>query len=149
MAVLSDASDVDAAICAYLANDSELAGLLPDGVFYDVAAPNSRQFAIVAMIDHGADPILEQRTAWETYLYLVKAVVLGEANNTGPSGATAKAAAARIHDLMQNAALIVPGYLTMKCQRIERIRYTEIDEASDARWQHRGGHYELWMIPED
>lgn len=139
---ISDASAVDAAICALLAADPALAAAMPDGVWMDVAAPGSQQFVIVALLDHGQESLLEQGTAWEIYTYLIKAVSLGT------SGQAVKTAAARIHELIQNASINAVGYADMRASRIERIRYTEVDEASDIRWQHRGGHYELWMIPE-
>ena len=139
--MISDASAIDAAICNYLASDAALMAAMPDGVWFDVAAPGTQQFVIVALLDSGAEPLFQQGTAWEIYTYLIKAVSLGT------SGQAVKTAAARIHELMQRAVINAPGYTDMKCTRIERIRYTEVDESSDIRWQHRGGHYELWMIP--
>lgn len=139
---ISDASAVDAAICELLAADAQLAASMPDGVWMDVAAPGSQQFVIVALLDHGQESQLEQGTAWEIFTYLIKGVSLGS------SGQAVKTAAARIHELMQHATINASGYADMRCARIERIRYTEVDEASDIRWQHRGGHYELWLIPE-
>src|SRR4029450_7512205 len=112
---LSDASEVDAAIIARLANDPTLAGLMPDGVFYDVAAPGSQSFVIVAQLDHGHENQLQQETAWETYLYLIKAVSLDT------SGATIKQAAQRIHELMHNATIAAQGYSAMASKGMERI----------------------------
>lgn len=140
---ISDASAVDAALCALLANDAALEAVMPDGVWFDVAAPGAQAFVIVALLDHGQESILEKRTGWDVFTYLVKAV------NLGSSGSNVKTAAARIHELLQHARLNADGYTDMQCLRIERIRYTEVDEASDIRWHHRGGHYEIWMIPED
>lgn len=141
---LSDISEVDSAIMARLANDPTLQSYVPDGVFYDVAAPGSQAFVIVARIEADAEPMLDSGTAWESYLYLVKSVILIP---SGASGAPSKAAAKRIHELMQNATINAPGYADMYCQRAEPVRYTEVDPVSDVRWQHRGGQYHLWLIP--
>jgi hypothetical protein len=33
----------------------------------------------------------------------------------------------------------------MHCARVERPRDQEIDDINEARWNHRGGHYEVWV----
>jgi hypothetical protein len=58
-----------------------------------------------------------------------------------------KTAAARIHTLLQLGTLTATGYTLMRLARLERVRYTEVDEDTDARWQHRGGHYEVMVSP--
>lgn len=143
---LADISDLDAAIMARLANDPTLIGLLPDGVFYDVAAPGAQAFAIVARLEGGAELMFERRSAWETYVYLIKSVILIP---SGASGAPSKAAAKRIHELMRNAMINAVGYVDMHCQRIEPVRFTEVDPVSDVRWQHRGGQYDIWVQPSE
>lgn len=141
---MADSSEVDAALLARLASDSELAALLPDGVWFDVAAPGATQFVLVAQLSHEDEPMLDGGTAFETYLYLVKAV------SPGKSGAdTVKPAAAKINALLENAVLQPSGYSDMRCARVERVRYSELDEINDVRWHHRGGHYEIMVSPTD
>jgi len=65
----------------------------------------------------------------------------------GPSGDVVKAAAARIHEVLQHALLNPAGYVDMHCARVERPRDQEIDDINEARWNHRGGHYEVWVTP--
>jgi len=139
---ISDASAIDTAICEMLAADAELMAVMPDGVWMDIAPPNSRQFVIVALLEQGQESLLEQGTAWEISTYLVKAVSFGS------SGVPVRSAAARIHELMHNATINAVGYTAMRSSRIQRIRYPEPNDAGEIIWQHRGGHYELWMIPE-
>ena len=141
--LVADASGVDAALLARLASDATLAAMMPDGVYFDIAAPGSTAFVIVSLMAHETEYQLQQETAWEIYTYMVKAVTIGT------SGLSAKAAADRIHELLQNAELHPDGYYDMRCQRTERLRNTEVDEASDARWQHRGGLYEIWVAEDN
>jgi hypothetical protein len=138
---MADASDVDAAICARLAADAELSALMPDGVWFDIAAPGSERFVLVSLQTHEDDDVFGER-AYERFDYLVKAVQLGS------SAVDVKAAALRIDELLHDAVdLVVAGYSTMFCRRIERFRFQEYDAASETRWNHRGGDYELWLQP--
>ena len=113
---------------------------LPGGVYFDVPAPGATKFVVISLESH-ADAYEFQDCAWEEFTYLIKAVTLGT------SGADVKTAAARIHALLQDVAIVVAGYQCMKCQRTEYVRDLEVDEETDARWQHRGGYYEVWMQP--
>lgn len=136
---MPDSSDVDAAVVSRLLHDVTLAGLLPDGVYWDVAAHGKTRFVIVSQVIHEDTPML-QADAYEVFTYLVKAVELTT------SGANIGAAAARIQTLLNNATFPVTGYGLMSSHRIERVRYTEVDdENADLRWQHRGGRYEVWV----
>lgn len=139
---MADASELDAAIVTALANDATLAGLLPDGVFWDIAPSGKTRFAIVSLTIHEDEYLFEGR-AFERATYLVKAV------DQNVSGAIVKVAAERIEELLQDVTLVVTGYTHMLTRRIERIRYTEVDEVNaDIRWQHRGGRYEVYLSPE-
>ena len=138
--MLADSSDVDAAICAALSADAELSALMPGGVWYDVAAPGVDRFVLVSMLTHEDQRGFGER-GFEVFLYLVKAVALGT------NGADAKAAAARIDAVLEGAQLTATGYYWTNCQRVERIRIKEFDDLSDVTWQHRGGHYEVWVQP--
>lgn len=138
----SDSSDVDAAIVAKLADDATLAGLLPDGVFIDIAPSGKKRFAIVSLAAH-EDEYIFAETAYEKSTYLVKAVALDAGQGT-----PVKAAAQRIQELMQFVTLDIPGYQHMLTRREERVRYTEVDsENPEIRWQHRGGRFAVFVSP--
>jgi hypothetical protein len=139
---LPDTSAIDAAILALLLNDATLAGLMPDGVYWDVGEEAATQFVVVSQLTHdNVDAMasaIDPAPLFERPTYLVKAV------EENASGANVKAAAARIHELMQGARLTIAGYVCMTCRRLERIRYVEINQQTAARWNHRGGHYQVW-----
>lgn len=140
----ADPSDVDAAIVAALKTDTSSGGLMTlmtDGVWIDMAPKDSTKFVIVSLSTH-EDQYEFAGAAYEKSVYLVKAVDLNI------SGTRAKAAAARIHALLQDVPLSISGYVHMLTQREERIRYTEVDEENaDIRWQHRGGRYQVFVSP--
>jgi hypothetical protein len=136
-----DSSAVDAAIVAKLAGDATLMALTPNGVYFDLAPEGSSAFVLVAQLAHHEEPLLQGKTAWEEFTYLVKAVA------PGSSADVAKAAAARIHEVLEDALLMPDGYVDMRCARVERIRAQEIDDINELRWNHRGGHYEVWVTP--
>jgi Protein of unknown function (DUF3168) len=139
--MLSDVSEVDAAIVTRLLTDPTLAALMPDGVYWDVPPINKRRFVVVSQSTH-EDWYQFGGSAYERITYLIKAV------EDQSAGANVKAAAARIHVLLQDVTFTIPGYTLMKCQRAERIRVTEADEQnSELRWQQRGGFYEVWVSP--
>ena len=142
MITVPDTSAIDAAVIALLSNDADLHALMPDGVYWDIAAEDKTHFVIVSQASHeDVDAQTGDRDPaplWERPIYTVKAVDENE------SGSTVNAAAARIHALLQGAPLTIAGYLCMICRRTERIRYTEIDSLTAARWQHRGGSYQVW-----
>jgi|SRR5262245_29991328 len=140
---MADSSDVDAALIAKLQADATLMGLMPDGVAWDVAAAGATQFVLVSQIEHSDTYVLPGPVGWERFLYLVKGVTRGS------SGSQVRQAAARIHALLQDGTLTATGYYPrMVLQQLERIRYTEVDETTDERWQHRGGHYEVLICPQ-
>jgi hypothetical protein len=136
---MSDSSDIDNALVAKLGADSTLLALAPNGVYWDVAPPGSTRFVIVSLAD-SHDELMLGSPAWEEGLYLVKAVMLTTA------GGDVKAAAARIHAVLDGSTLTASGYSTMTIQRESRVRITEVDEADDSiRWLHRGGYYRVMM----
>lgn len=137
----SDSSNVDAAVVNRLLTDPTLTALMPDGVYFDVGPIGKNRFVIVSQVVH-EDANQFGGSAYERFTYLVKAV------ENSSSGANVKAAAQRIHTLLQDATYTVTGYGLMVSQRVERIRFTEVDEVnSEIRWQHRGGNYEIWCSP--
>lgn len=137
---MPDSSAVDAALIAKLTSDATLTALMPDGVFYDYSPQGATRLVIVSQLAH-EDAYQFQGHAWERFVYLVKAVDLDT------SGSSAKSAADRIHTLLQDGTLTITGYELMNMHRLERVRYTEVDEDTDQRWQHRGGQYELLVTP--
>jgi hypothetical protein len=138
---MADSSLIDAALVAKLLNDTTLAGLMPDGVFFDEAKQGAQKFVIVSLVDESDEGKFGGR-AFEDALYLVKAVALNS------SGGDVKTAAARIDALLEDQALTVSGYTWMTTHREARIRYTEVDEIDRSiRWQHRGGRYRVQLSP--
>jgi hypothetical protein len=139
---MADTSDLDAALMAKLAADPVLASTLPGGVGWELATvAGATKFLIVSQVEHEDAYVLGPNVARERIVYLVKAVTKGS------SGTEVRAAAKRIQQLLQDQPLPTDGYAVIVVQRIQRIRYTEVDETTDERWQHRGGHYEIQACP--
>jgi hypothetical protein len=137
IATLPNSSAIDNAIVGVLLADPTLTALLPDGVYFDVAAPKAKRFVIVSIVTADDEPVLGQR-GYEDILYLVKAVALAS------TGADVFAAAHRIDELLEDQPLTIAGYTHMVTCREARIRYTEPDDVDDTiRWLHRGGHYRV------
>ena len=133
---MPDSAAIDAALSAKLLGDATLMALVPDGVYMDIAGGHATRFVIVSLMS-ALDTAMFQGRAFESAVYLVKAV------EKGTSGLNAKAAAARIDALLEQGTLTITGYVLMSMARTERIRYTEVDQESDARWQHHGGLYSV------
>lgn len=134
---MADSSEVDSALIAKLMADGPLMASMTDGVYFDEASQGKTKFVIVSLVTEFDEPMFGAR-AYEDATYLVKAVALGS------SGADVKTAAARIDAVLDGQPLTVTGYKLMVMQRVERIRYTEVDEIDKSiRWQHRGGRYQI------
>jgi len=139
---MAESSAVDAAVIGVLATDAELTALMPGGVWWALAPADRDLFVLVSHAEHADAYALPGGVLWERFEYLVKAV------QRGTSGAAVDAAAARIHALLQDAALTVAGYYApMLIQRVRVVRYPEVDEVTDQRWQHQGAYYELMITP--
>jgi len=134
--------DVDAALVSKLLGDGALMALMPDGVYWDVAASGKKRVVIVKLMSHSVERMFNAR-AYESAIYLVKAVELSI------SGTNAKAAGRRIDALLNNGSLgTISGYLQMNCELDEYVRYAEDDpDNKDARWQHYGGMYAVTVSP--
>jgi hypothetical protein len=142
-----DSSDIDNALMATLGADSVLLSVMPNGVYWDEAPPNSTRFVIVSLAESHDEPQFGERS-FEDVIYQVEAVALST------TMADMKAAARRIDELLDPqppappAMFTIPGYQIMVTQRERRIRQTEVDEINPSiRWNHRGGHYRLVASP--
>jgi hypothetical protein len=145
---LPESSAIDSAVIGLLAADATLQSLMPGGVYYQLAPPNMQQFVIVSIADNADQPMFGGR-AWESVLYLVKAV---EFSSPTVHNSNARAAAERIDVLLDPqppappATLTISGFTALVMQREgRRVRDFETD-AKDAtiRWAHRGAHYRVW-----
>lgn len=133
---MPDSSAIDYAVVAVLRADATLMALVPDGVHRDEAPQGKTRFIVVST-PSSEDLQMFGATAFETQVYLVKAVL------KELTVVNADAAAARIKTDVE-AMTAATGYGSVTAQRTERVAYTEIDpDDADARWQHRGGLYEL------
>lgn len=133
---MPDSSAIDYAVFAALRADATLMAMVPDGVFRDEAPQGKTKFIVVATPSSEDVPMLGG-TAFENQTYLVKAVLKEQ------TVVNADAAAARIKTDLE-AMTAAAGYGGVTAQRTERVAYAEIDpDDADARWQHRGGLYEL------
>lgn len=139
--MIPDSSLIDAAIVTRLQSDATLMAMMPDGVYFDEAPPDKRNFVIVSVereVDEGGFD------GWilDDAVYNVKAV------SFGTSGTKVKDAAYRIHQLLQDHNLQAAGFSCRLLQREGRFRYPEVDDIDPSiRWQHRGGTYRVQMIP--
>jgi hypothetical protein len=137
---MPDSSDIDNALIAKLGADATLLALVPNGVYWGEAPPNSTRFVIVSLVEEIDYQQFGSRSHEET-LYAVEARML----STVATGANIKAAAARIDVLLENQPLTIPGYSHMTTFRDSRIRLDpEVDENdSTIRWYRRGGNYRV------
>jgi hypothetical protein len=146
---MSNSTDIDNALIAKLGADAALLTLMPNGVYYQNAPPGSKKYVLVSLADSVDQPMFGGR-AWESVLYLVKAVEWASTINTpnvniGP-------AANRLDALLDPqpplppATLTIPGYGLMVIRREgRRIRDDEYDEKDPTiHVQHRGGFYRVW-----
>lgn len=137
-----DANEIEKALIGKLSGDPTLAGLLPDGVYYDTALQGSTRFVIVSLsTSRGLYEINDGETL-RAFIYLVKAVALGT------SGTTVAQADRRIQELIDRQPLPLPpaaGAELMVARWVDRIRYSET--VANETWQHRGGRYEITVTP--
>lgn len=134
---MADSSDIDNALVAYLGADSMLLALVPNGVYFDQAPPNSTRFVIVSLVDESDEQMFQAR-AYEDALYRVEVFMLKSANGNP------KAAFARVDALLEGATLTIPDYSVMTLHRESRERRTERDEADESIiWYRRAGNYRL------
>ena len=137
---------IDSALLAVLQGDAALNALMPDGVYFNVAAPGRTRFVLVGVFDEIDEGIFGQRNI-ENALYFVKAVGLSRSTTLG----TMKQAAHRIDELLELQPLAIADYSFMDCVREERLADTVPDPADlSLFWFHFGGHYRVrvaWPDP--
>lgn len=127
---------------AMLGSDATLLALVPNGVYWDEAPPDSQRFVIVSMIEEH-DEIAFDGRSFEDALYAVEARILSKVAN---ANVVAIQAAARIDALLDGAVLTATGYKTMAVHREARTRITEVDVVDTAiRWYRAGGNYRVVM----
>lgn len=137
-----NASEIERALIGTLAGDLELAGYVPDGVYWDLAPQGSTRFAIVASSTSRAQSEFHDLDSFRTLVYVVKAVVIGA------GGTTIAAADARIQALLDRQPIALPpaaGAGLMVSRWLDRVRYSETIGADI--WQHRGARYEITVTP--
>lgn len=139
---------MDSALVARLGSDTELLGLMPNGVYFGLAPEHSTQYVLVSLGDSHEELMFGGR-AFEVYVYAVKAVEL----STVPTK-NIRAASARIDAILDPQppaaplTLTIQGYSLKLSRRSQRIRYDEIDDINRTiRWAHRGGEYTVWVAP--
>lgn len=136
-------SAIGAAIVNLLAADSELAEIVPDGIWRNEAPPNAQRFVIVAQADAIDVGTFDQGRAFEDKVYTVVAKMLSTA------GGDIGAAEVRIDELLEDQPLTVAGYTYMTMHREHPIDETDVDETDPSlRWFHRGGEYRVQMALE-
>jgi hypothetical protein len=139
---LASSQAVDTALIAKLTGDATLMAAAPGGVYREVAPQGVQEpFIIVQQMTHEDQYLLRRQEAFESFLYLVKAV------QQSMTAAAVQTCADRIHVLLQNGTMSPTGYNLTLMQREERIATVEIDEDRDLRYQHRGGLYRVIVEP--
>src|SRR5436190_19427976 len=139
MAHLPEGSGVDDALVAYLNGDATLRAALPDGAYYAEAPPGAKRYLLVELIAHEDTGAYAGADAFHAITYLVRAIAL----STLVAEPAMAAIAERLHALLQDAALAVPGYAAgITLARTTRIRDTVPDLVDKTlRWYSRGGQY--------
>lgn len=144
-----DSGAVDRALLAVLQADAVLAGLMPGGVWFGLAAPGLTRFVLVGIEDAVDEDVYGQVRAFESSRYLVQAVGLSRECELGD----AKAAAHRIDELLSDAPLATPAdYGSIDCAREERFGPLTVADELDKSiaWFHAGGYYRVnayWPDP--
>jgi hypothetical protein len=137
-----NAAAIERALIGVLAGDAELATLLPDGVFWDLAEQGSTRFAIVSLSVSRAQAEFHDLDSFRTLVYGVKAVI------QSTSTVAVADADARIQALLDRQPIPLPpetGAGLMLIRWLDRIRYTETVDTGV--WQHGGARYEVTVTP--
>jgi hypothetical protein len=137
-----DSGGIDRAVIGLLQNDAQLAALLPEGVWFNRAAPGLTRFVLVGFQSGEDEAVYGQLRASESRLYSVQGIGL----STAVDVATMKAAAYRIDVLLASDAPLTPpdDYDAIDAVREEPIAETPEDELDKTlAWHHYGGFYRV------
>lgn len=135
---LPEGGVVDDAIVDYLNADAILRATLTDGAFYAEAPDGSKRFMVVALMSHEDAGAYPGADGFQTITYLVRAIAFSSLVSESAMNTIAE----RLHTLLQDAAIPVPGYAAgITLVRTSRIRETVPAPGVNLRWYHRGGQY--------
>lgn len=137
-----DSGAIDRSVIGVLQGDATLAGLMPGGVWFNLAAPNLTRFVLVT-VDQSTDEDVFGHRGIEDLRYVVQAVGLSRDVDV----ATMKQAAARIDALLADETAPLPtptDFASIDCAREERLVESVIDEVDKSiHWHHYGGYYRV------
>lgn len=134
-------SDILLSLIARLSGDAQLAALLPDGVWLDIAGSGKTRVVTIKQMHHETTDMFAA-CAFEQGVYLVKGVEYTK------SALNVINAAKRIDALLNGQRWTIAGYTLMAAQYTEEVQYQEADSAqADARWQHCGAMYRVTVSP--
>lgn len=134
-----DSGAIDRTLLAVLKADSELAALMPGGVWFGIAAPGLTRFVLVT-VDRSIDDGVFGHRGTEELRYVVQAVGLSR----DASLDTMKDAAVRIDTVLDGGTPLTPptDYASIDCVRDERLADSVVDEVDKSlHWHHFGGYY--------
>lgn len=143
-----DSGAIDRVLIAALQADAELTGLMPDGVWFDVAPAGLTRFVVVELAD-GEDVGLFGQRGIEDRAYRVHAVGLSRVVSLG----TMKAAAARIDTILEGDTPLdtPPDFASIDCVREKPTAESALDEVDKSLvWHYYGGEYRVmtaWPDP--
>lgn len=138
-----DSSAVMNSVIALLGADATLLGLMPNGVYEDLAAPGSTRFVIVSQVDADDEGIL--LGGMEHHWIEIEARALSTTRGD------VRAAAVRVDELLEpdtgRSTLAIQGYKVIDIEREKPLRHREGDEVDAAiQWVRRGGQYRIDVI---
>lgn len=136
---MSDSSAVDIAVVGYLNADATLLTVAPGRAWMDEVPQAAVDPHVLVAVESDPDVQHFRGTAYEVHWYAIEAL------DRSSTTAGVRAAYARIHALMQDAAFAITGYTLLKCVRRQRYR-SAIDDG-DQVVRQLGGIYEVWAQP--
>lgn len=141
---MPDSEAVDRGLEAFLRQDSALGALIGGTgnnarVFMGALAQGTIGPAVVWMVQGGLDNRTHDRRGYEATVYEVKGV------GQSTSATQVVQVSQRLRQLLEGASFDVDGYEVIRCERVGRIAYPELD--GDLRWHHRGALWEVFAAP--
>ncbi len=123
-----------------LTGDATLTGLLnnPESVYYGRGPEGVDPPYVVFQQLSSVPQYVLTKVAFENMIYLVKAVTLGPSSKLGGQIRD------RFEELLQDAALSVAGYKTMKLRRESAIDYPE-SVPGGQEYRHRGSTFRVQL----